>query len=174
MAAPEYVPIKVTDAPRSYTSPPWRGDDWRADRPAEVVGTGQPRGHRLGSPGPDQGYVWKLVGLFDGKLVVSAGERREDIVAGCVGVALKRASLFGRAPVIHDLTVAFAVWGFLDPNPPSDLLALRRTMFEGVASHHHYPQQRAVVDAVPEATLRLSPDEIASKHTADWQPLLDL
>ena len=28
----------------------------------------------------------------------------DDAIAGCLGVALKRASLFGRAPVIHDLT----------------------------------------------------------------------
>lgn len=174
MAAPEYVPTNVSDEPRSYKSPPWRTADWRADRPAEVVDTGQPRGHRLGSPGPDQGYVWKLVGLFDGRLVLTAGERREDVVAGCVGVALKRASLFGRAPVVHDLTVAFTAWGFLDPNPPADLVALRRTMFEGVASGHHYPEQRAVVDAVPEATLRVSPDEIGSRHTAEWRALLSL
>lgn len=172
MAAPEYVPINVSDDPRTYKSPPWVTADWRADRPAEVVEHGQPRGHRMGSQGPDQGYVWKLVKLFDGKLVLTDGERREDVVAGCVGVALKRASLFGRAPVIHDLTVAFTVWGFMEPNPPPELVALRRTMFEGVASPHHYPQQRAVVDAVPEATLRLGPDDAVSKHTADWRALL--
>jgi hypothetical protein len=174
MAAPEYVPINVRDEPRSYKSPPWRTVEWRADRPAEVVESGQPRGHLLGSQGPDQGYVWKLVRLFDGKLVASVDERREDVIAGCVGVALKRASLFGRAPVVHDLTVAFTVWGLMQSNPSADLIELRRTMFEGVSNPHHYPQLRAVVDAVPEATLRLSPDEAASKHTADWRALLAL
>ncbi len=172
MAAPDYVPIKPTDDPRSYKSPPWRTGEWRADRPAEVVGTGQPQGDRLGSQGPDQGYVWKLVGRFYDKLVLTEGERRDDVAAGCVGVALKRASLFGRAPVIHDLTVAFTVWGFLDPNPPPDLVELRRTMFQGVANTHHYPQQRAVVDAVPEATLRRTPGQVAVEHTSDWRSLL--
>lgn len=172
MAAPEYVPSKVTDDPRSYKSPPRRAGEWRADRPAEVVESGQPRGHRLGSQGPDQGYVWKLVPLFDGKLILTDGERRDDVVAGCVGVALKRASLFGRAPVVHDLTVAFTVWGFVHPDAPGDLVDLRRTMFEGVASPHHYTQQRAVVDAVAESALRLTPDQVVSEHSADWRSLL--
>jgi hypothetical protein len=75
---------------------------------------------------------------------------------------------------VHDLTVAFTVWGALHDSPPAGLVVLRRAMFEGVANPHHYPQQRAVVDAVPEATLRLSPDEVASKHTADWRALLSV
>lgn len=172
MAAPDHVPVKPTDDPRSYKSPPRRPEEWRAVRPAEVVGKGQPHGERLGNQGPDQGYVWKLVRRFDDKLVLSDGERHHDAVAGCVGVALKRASLFGRAPVIHDLTVAFTIWGFLDPSPPADLVELRRTMFAGIANTHHYPQQRAVVDAVPEATLRRAPGQIAVEHTSDWRSLL--
>ena len=89
-------------------------------------------------------------------------------------MALKRASLFGRAPVVHDLTVVFTVWGFLDRTRRPSSSSSRRTLFEGVSNPHHYPQLRAVVDAVPEATLRLTPDEVASKHTADWRALLAL
>ena len=93
---------------------------------------------------------------------------------GCVGVALKRASLFGRAPVIHDLTVAFTVWGFLDPSPPAELVSLRRGLFEGAANQNHYPQQRAIVDAVPESTLRLTPEQVAERYRSDWRSLLDV
>ena len=35
-------------------------------------------------------------------------------VGGVLGIALRRASEFSRAPVIHDLTIAFTIWGFLD------------------------------------------------------------
>ena len=46
-----------------------------------------------------------------------------------LNLALKRASLFGRAPVVHDLEVAFTIWGFLGAAPP-ELVALRRPLFD--------------------------------------------
>ncbi len=164
MAAPEYVPRRPTDAPRSYSSPPRRPGSWETDRPAEVVDVGQPRGALLGNQGPDQGYVYRLVHQFDDRLHLADGEDREDVVAGCVGVALKRASLFGRAPVVHDLTVAFTVWGFLDPEPPADLVARRRPLFEEVHSPHHYPEQRAIADAVPLSVLRLPHTAVIERY----------
>jgi pimeloyl-ACP methyl ester carboxylesterase len=46
------------------------------------------------------------------------GRNHTDAIVGCIGVALKRASLFGRAPVLHDLTVALTIWGYLGDAPP--------------------------------------------------------
>src|SRR5215212_230901 len=156
MAAPEYVPLKPTDHPRSYSSPPRRPESWVAARPGEVVDDGQPRATRFGNQGPDQGYALRLVRQFEGKLHLSDGEAEEDAHAGCIGVALKRGSLFGRAPIVHDLTIAFTVWGFLDERPGPELVTIRRRMFAEVRNPHHAAEQRAVVDAVPDATLRMS------------------
>src|SRR5439155_31489 len=75
---------------------------WKADRPADLRG-GQPRGPMFGDPGPDQGYALVLARRFEDRLQLTEGEHREDVVAGCVGVANKRSSLLGRAPVIYDL-----------------------------------------------------------------------
>ena len=50
------------------------------------------------------------------------GESVDDAVSGCTAVALRRASLYGRAPVIHDLRIAFTIWGFLDAAPPAELV----------------------------------------------------
>jgi hypothetical protein len=178
MAAPEFVPTKPTDAPRAYSSPPRRMDEWRADRPGEVVGAGgQPDrdAGRMGSPGPDQGYLLTLRPLLRAELVTAEGEAVADVEAGGVAVALKRASLFGRAPVVHDLRVAYTVWGFLDADAPAELVAERRRRFEGIhLTAHHYPELRAVVDAVPEETLRLTPAEVADAHRGDWRSLLVL
>jgi hypothetical protein len=171
MAAPEYVPIDPVAEPRSYRSPPWRPEPWLADRPAEVVSGGQPRGERLGSPGPDQGYALRLVRQFEGKLTLLDHEDEHDVTVGCLGVALKRASLFGRAPVVHDLTVAFTVWGYLDESPDDDLVELRRDLFEGAGHPHHYPLQRAIADTVPDATLRKSHQQVADEHASDWRAL---
>jgi hypothetical protein len=145
-----------------------------ADRPGDLA-DGQPRGERLGAPGPDLGFALKIARTFDDALRLAEGESHHDVVGGCVAVAMKRSSLFGRAPVVHDLTVAFTVWGFLDDPADAELVAVRRRLFEGVGhAAHHYVELRQVVDAVPDATLRLTPERVAAAHAADWRGLLDL
>lgn len=159
---------------RTYFSPPRRPESWRPRRPGDEVVFGFPRGDRLGSPGPDQGYVYLLARRFDGRLHLQPREDQTDVVAGCASVALKRASLFGRAPMVHDLTVAFTVWGYLDESPPADLVELRRAMFAEVANPHDYIYLRRIVDAVPEETLRMTPQQVSEAHGRDWRALLDL
>jgi len=144
-----------------------------ADRPGEVGGQGQPRSDRMGNQGPDQGYVLRLARQFDDKLQLASGEQAEDAVAGCIAIALKRASLFGRAPVVHDLTVAFTIWGFLNPSPDPELVDLRRSLFVEVRNPHHYPRQRALADAVPDDVLRQPHAAVADQHRAGWRALLD-
>jgi hypothetical protein len=170
VAAPEYVPQPAIRYVRSYESPPRRPYSWRPDRPGDSD-VGFDRGDRLGAQGPDQGYVYVLARRFAGQLQLAPDEREEDALAGCSGVALKRASLFGRAPVLPDMTVALTVWGFLGDAAP-DLIAYRQPLFAEVASPHHYPEQRRVVDLVPDDVLRRTPDEIVEAHRADWRSLL--
>ena len=166
MAAPEFVPTTKDQQPRRGLGlPPSRR--WTADRPGEL-GAAQPEGRTLGNQGPDQGYGLKLARRFVDRLVLD-GVHVEDAVAGCLGVGLHRASLFGRAPMIHDLDIAYRVWGFLG-DAPAELIALRAPLFE--AASHHYWDQRAIVDRVPEATLRLSHQTVASRFPADWRELI--
>ncbi|MBW8827727.1 MAG: hypothetical protein JF603_15440 [Acidobacteria bacterium] len=167
MAAPQYVPTTLEDQPRKGLSLP-PADAWLADRPAEV-GAHQPRGRGFGTAGPDQGYALKLARRFDDRLSVVAPEHHEDAVAGCLGVATKRAALFGRAPVIHDLGIAFRIWGFLG-DAPDELVDLRQPLF--VAAAHSYAQRREIADHVPDDTLRLSKDEVAGRFPAEWRVLL--
>jgi hypothetical protein len=170
VAAPEYVPQPPNRQVRSYESPPRRPDSWTASRPGDVP-EGSPRGDRFGNQGPDQGYIYVLARRFEGQLQLASDEREEDALVGCIGVALKRASLFGRAPVLPDLTVALTVWGFLGDAPP-DLIAYRQPLFEEIANPLHYAEQRRVVDLVPDAVLRRSPQDVAEAHRADWRRLL--
>lgn len=176
MAAPEFVPTKPDQHPRVYTSPPRLEDEWMADRPGELrTGQPDPDAGRMGAPGPDQGYVLKLLPVLRDEVVLVGRERLADVEAGGVVVALKRASLFRRAPVIHDLRIAYTVWGLLDADAAPELVAERTRRFEGVhLSAHHYPEIRAVADAVPAATLLLTPAEVATRHATDWASLLDL
>lgn len=167
MAAPEYVPTTLAERPRTGLKLP-AAEGWTAHRPSDL-GPAQPVGTDLGNPGPDQGYALVLARHFRDRLVLEEGEHADDAVAGCLGVALRRAALYGRAPVVHDLEIAFRVWGFLG-DAPAELVELRRPLFQAVS--HHYWERRHIVDLVPEATLRLSPAQVRQRFPRDWKGLL--
>ena len=166
MTAPDYVPVPLSSQPRrSLALPP--SARWAADRPGDLE-RGQPVGPRFGSPGPDQGYALKLAQRFADRLQTDPGEHHDDALSGAVAVALRRASLFGRAPVVHDLELALQLWGFLGDAPP-ELIEYRRPFFSGAA--HHYWDQRDIADLVPEATLRLTVDQVRTRM-GEWRTLL--
>ena len=124
---------------RHYSSPPQRLGGWRADRPGEAADGPLPAGEGFGHQGPDQGYALRLAKRFVPRLALQEGEAAKDVVAGCVTVAMKRASLFGRAPVAADLQVAFDQWGYLDDGAPIEVVASRRELFAGAGGHDGYP-----------------------------------
>jgi hypothetical protein len=168
VAAPDYVPVTYANqARKSLAIPP--GRRWKAERPGDLL-RGQPAGRGLGSQGPDQGYALALAERFDDHLRLVEGEHHEDVLAGGVAVGLRRASRFGRAPVIQDLELAFGVFGFLD-DAPTDLIAWRNPLFRGAA--HDYWIQRAVADIVPEATLRMKPADVRMQ-LGEWRKLLGI
>jgi hypothetical protein len=172
MAAPQYVPSSPSARIRYYEAAEHVPDGWSAERPAEVA-VRQPRGTRLGNPGPDQGFALLLAKQFHGKLHLSGTENEHDAVSGCLAIALKRASLFGRAPVIHDLTLAFTVWGYLAPDAPAELVELRTALFEGVGHvQHHNAEQRAIVDSIPDSTYKLTPKAVEVALAGQWRQLL--
>ena len=160
MAAPDYVPKPTDDTARVYSSPPRRPESWMADRPAELSGR-QPLGARLGAPGPDQGFALKLGRQFAGRLVLAPSESEADALSGCLAIAMRRSAIYGRAPVIHDLTLALTLWGFVF-EAPADLVAVRSQVFASVASPHHYVERRAIVDGVSEELLRCSVPEVSA------------
>jgi hypothetical protein len=173
MAAPKFAPVPAIGDIKSYRSPAYVPDPWMPDRPGDLDG-GQPSGPRLGYQGPDQGYALVLANRLAPQLVVADDEDIDDVVKGCTAIALRRASMFGRAPVIHDLRIAFTIWGFLDPAPPADLVALRVKRFEGAGHPHHYEVARALADEVPASTLQMNPDKVAAAYRTEWRRLLGL
>ena len=173
MAAPEFSPTPVVDTTRVDTSPPVVPTGWWPDRPAELRGF-QPSGDRLGYQGPDQGYAIKIANGFASRLQLRPFEHAADAITGCLGVGLRRASIFSRAPVVHDLTIAFTIWGFLDESAPDELVELRRRMFTGVAHGYHYTEARTIADLPPDATLRMTPQQVTAAYPGDWRTLLGL
>jgi hypothetical protein len=170
MAAPK---VAHTDerSSRYYSSPDVVPDAWNPERPGVVEGL-QPSGARLGAQGPDQGFALTIAHRLAPQLKIGDGERLDDAIRGGVVIALRRASLFSRAPVVHDLNVAFTMWGFFDDNPPAELVARRSELFEGVGNvNHHYAEGRKIADLVDEATLRMTPEAVAAAYPARWREL---
>jgi hypothetical protein len=171
MAAPRFAPVSPTEPVRSYESPDHVPEPWLADRPGDLGGP-QPSGERLGAQGPDQGFALRIVRQLTPRIRLQPGEHLDDVIEGALGIALRRASLFGRAPVVHDWTIALTIWGFFDDHPPAELVERRRQLFEGVANVvHHYAEARLIAGTVPDATLRSTPAEVAARYPAQWREL---
>lgn len=167
MTQPDYVPVASADRIRPIDRLPVP-QAWRSTRPGEALDPVPPKGRAFGSAGPDLGYGLKLARLLIGKLQVPEGEHVADAVAGCFAVGAKRASMFGRAPVIYDMELAYTLWGFLGA-APADLIAFRQPLFLGVA--HEYQEQRRIVDHVKESTLRLTVAQVKAQ-LGDWKNLI--
>lgn len=172
MTQPKFVPTlpedQVRDAYQLEQPRPWVADRPADFRPGPLVSG---RGH--GVQGPDQGYALRLARRFEEKLKLADGESFEDVSALGVAVALRRAALFGRAPVIADLELAFTLFGCMGdgPPPPDELVSWRSTESRGLS--HHAVEARALAEAVPVSTLRLRPDDVRGR-LASWRELAGL
>ncbi len=176
MTQPKFAPIleqhEVREVQRIAAPAPWT-----THRPGELRPAPQLRRQAgLGVPGPDQGYALTLAARFKDRLVLEPGERADDVLAGAVAIGLRRASIFGRAPVSADLELALGLFKYRVGDegtwPSSELVALRRERFTGAA--HDYWRRRSLVDAIPEATLRLSPEKLAKRLESEpgcWREL---
>jgi hypothetical protein len=166
-----FVPADPADRPRQQqnlppgtATPPAR--DWRADRPGDV-GPAQPRGPLFGTPGPNVGYAYTLVKRVEDDLQLSEGEDHHDVAPVIAEIAAKRAALFGRAPVIHDVKLVSSLLGY-DGSADDDFVEIRTLIVHDAG--HDYQRRRAVVDTVPEQLLRLKPEEMeAMVH--EWRHL---
>lgn len=156
MTQPVHVPVRSTDRVRTSRILP-TPEPWLLGRPGDATDLKASSGPRLGSSGPDLGFGLLLAGRFADRLVLAAGEDRHDVIAGCFACSSRRASHFGRGPVIFDLQWAFGLWGYLGA-APGELVQWRQSMFRGAAQH--YWDQRRIADAVKVETLALSPGEV--------------
>jgi hypothetical protein len=111
-----------------------------------------------------------LLPVIRGEVHLAPLEHADDAEVGCVNIAMRRAAIYGRAPVIHDLRIAFTIWGFLDQQPPDELVAYRRPRFAGAA--HDYDTQRAIVDQIPDETLRLPLADVKAQYPTHWPRLV--
>jgi hypothetical protein len=152
------VSPELEDQPRQETNlapgvhmPAAKG--WRPDRPGDLV-AGQPTGTLLGRPGPNVGYAVTLANRLRDKVVLAPHEHLADALSVIAELGMKRAASFGRAPTMADVEAGSALLGY--QGEADDGFAAWRA---GVVHHadHDYGTRRAIVDAVPDAVLRMPP-----------------
>ena len=158
MTQPQFVPI----APSAQVRPnnPVTHTTYLANRPSETRRPEGPFTKGFGSPGPDQGFAMKLAKRLSPTLHLSIGEDAHDIELGVALLASRRAALFGRAPSIYDVQAALALFGFTERDVDAAIVVHRQGLFQAVG--HSWESQRALIDSVPEALLRLKAEEITS------------
>ncbi len=156
------IPLRIEDLPRP-TPQPDPARRWSPDRPGELHGPDDvPWGGMFGTPGPDAGYVLRL--LHHAEFEPAQGEDRHDVEVALAAIAAARASHFGRAPTDEDVQVAMAILGLGEGIPEAMRAGLAAKRPAWIANISHRPDQlRTLVAAVPRETLALGPDEVRTR-----------
>jgi hypothetical protein len=126
---------------------------WKADRPGDLV-AGQPTGDLLGRPGPNVGYAKTLAARLHDSVQLAPHEHVADALAVIAELAMKRAASYGRGPIMGDVEVAASLLGY-QGDVDDAFAAWRCEVAHG--ADHEYGVRRSLVDAVPDAVLRLPP-----------------
>lgn len=150
------IELELDDLPRPEHEPGAPGG-WRPSRPGEITTPADmPMGGVFGNPGPDTGWV--------AKLVKQAEFEREtnDIEAVVATIASARASVFGRGPVPDDVEAALIVLGLrengIDPVTLADLERRRGIWLS--KTHHEVVPGRSVLDEIDRSFLHQSVDDM--------------
>jgi len=156
-----FVPERLDEEPRQEPNlPPGvkmpAPRPWFANRPGDIP-AGWPSGKLLGSPGPNIGYALTLANRVHDRFVLAPHEHVDDAVAVVAEIAMRRAALFGRAPVITDVEFGMQIMGYTGDAAP-DFVAWRKRAVHG--AQHNYYERRALVDAIPVDILRLVPSAL--------------
>jgi hypothetical protein len=158
VATDPFVAPELDDHPRQEPNlapgvriPP--AHSWHATRPGDLE-AGQPTGGMLGRPGPNVGYALALTNRMRDKLALGPHESADDAVAVVGELAMRRAASFGRGPVTPDVEAAASLLGYSGDASP-EFVAWRTAALHG--ADHEWAVRRVVVDAVPEAVLRMPP-----------------
>jgi len=171
MAVDPYVPTRPEDAPRrSVTIPPAAG--WTAIRPGDLDPAAGPRctGVLFGTPGPDGGYALTLAARFHDRITPVWPETVHDAEMVGAQVAMRRAGVFGRGPMLVDVELGLSLFGWLG-DAPAELVEWRRLAVARIG--HDYPRRIALVEGIPEDVIRSTPDDVRGR-LGDWRRLLGL
>ncbi len=145
--------------------PPAPTRRWSPHRPGELRAPEEvPWGGAFGRPGPDTGWVLRLVHLAE----FDRGDRPDELEQVVANMAAARASLYGRAPVPQDIEVAVVLLGLRPHKLPPDLadrLALERRKWLDAAAHEKIGGTAFIASIDPDL-MRSTPEEVVDHFRA--------
>ena len=172
VAAPEFVPVDRTKLLRTYESPPRRPDPWLADRPGELRRRPAPR-RPARLPGPRPGLRAPAGPPVPRASSPSpAGEHERDALAGASPSpssgprcsAGRRSSTTSPSP---------SPSGASSATPPPELVrAAQARCSRRWRTRTTTASCAASSTWSPRTTLRMTPQQVAEAHRADWRSLL--
>jgi hypothetical protein len=160
---PDARPRQQQNLPPGIALPP--ASHWRPDRPGDLRGPVVGHGELWGNQGPNVGYAYTLAERAKDRFRLGPHEHVDDVVAVVAEIAGKRAALFGRAPVIHDVEHAMTVLGY-DGSAGAEFSEARTLLVLDAA--HDYKRRRSIVDGVSEEMLRSTGTELKDRIEA-WR-----
>ncbi len=152
--------IEVDESDRPRPGPePAAARRWQPGRPGEILSPAEAvTGGWFGRPGPDTGWVHKLVKNAQ----FERGDQPEDLEAIVATVAAARAAHFGRAPTPVDVEVALILLGLRPGGIPDqvvdELSSVRKAWLK--KSAHERSKGQGFTATLSESLLASSPDRL--------------
>lgn len=175
MSTQDFVSPKRIDTPRHEQNMPEGVDTpvpqaWIGNRPGDDLLQKKDNELLLGNPGPNIGYALKIVNNEFDTLYLVEHENEHDVVALLAEIAMRRASVFGRAPVKADVVLAAHILSY-DVEPTQGEEKWRPQLIHNCSHDEH--RRRQIVNSVPQMIIK------GENHGHDaisgwWEKLEDL
>jgi hypothetical protein len=144
---------------------------WVAGRPGdEAIAPVVPEGEYYGHPGPSIGFAMTLVNRQWDNIVLVDHEHRHDVEPLLAEIAMRRASFYGRAPIIDDVKLAIKILSY-DAAPTQGEEKWRPHLVHDCGHNEH--RRRAIVNSIPEEIIEGQQDDISS-ISGWWEKLENL
>ena len=114
----------------------------------------------MGTPGPDSGFALRLAQRFEHELKLGEGESEHDVLLGVALIAVEAGRAVRAGPLRLRRALRARTSGASSTTRRPTSQAARRAAFSSIS--HDYVAQRALVDSIPEETLRLTPEDAAA------------
>lgn len=174
MSTQDFVSPKRIDEPRHEQNMPEGVDTpipdaWTPARPGDSLDDSRSESeHLLGNAGPNVGYALSLIAHQRDNIVLAAHEHAHDVEPLLGEIAMRRASHFGRAPMMGDVTFAMKLLSY-DVEPTQGEEKWRPRLVHDCGHNEH--RRRIIVNSIPEEIVEGSHVDVKAAISGWWEKL---
>lgn len=174
MSTQDFISPNRIDHPRHDQNMPEGNEtpvpkSWKASRPGYVgLAKRKETDMLLGNAGPNVGYAMKLSHRQSGEFFLVDHENRHDVEILIAEIAMRRASNFGRAPMIDDIHFATHLLGY-DDTPTQGEEKWRPALVNGCGHNEH--RRRIIVNSIPQPIIEGEKGQLHEAISGWWEKL---